>query len=563
VPNVPSVSRRTLGLDSFSNRAWRRAYAELSAADQNGELGASDLELLASTAFLIGLDEEGTAALTRAHHAYASVGDTEDAARAAFWLGFRHMGRAEAARANGWFARAARLLEDAGCDECVVHGYLLVSAGIRHAREGNIDQARVDFDSAADIGWRLRAGELVVFARLGVGRTLIANGRVREGGELLDEVMVGVTGGDVAPENVGVVYCVALETCDEAFDLARAREWTEAFGQWCDSEPDVVLHRGECLVRHAEIMQMRGDWSDAMAEVARACAGLDDARTTPAIGAAFYRRGELHRLRGEFDEAEVAYSKASLHGREPQPGLALLRLAQGQRSSAVGAIRRALDETHRPDRRCQLLRARVDIALAVGDVTGARDAAAELANVAQGVDASLLRAFAAHATGTVLVADGQARAALVALREASDMWRSLDAPYEVARVRALLATAHHLLGDDDTAKLELSAARQVFARLGAAPDLAHVEEELTEIERANSVGRESPLTDREVEVLGLVATGKTNRAVGEALGISEKTVARHVSNIFGKLGLSNRAEAAAYGLQRARLTNGEGAKPRR
>ena len=539
-----SPSHRAAGRDSFAGHDWRRAHAELSAADEAGELDASELELLASAAYLIGLDDAGNSALNRAHKAHASVGDFEGAARSACRLGFRLMWR-EPAHANGWLARAARILEEAGGDESVVHGFLRLSAGIRHTREGDVDQARVDFANAIAIGRRFGSDELVTFARLGEGRAFIRGGDIQEGNRLLDEVMVAVAGGDLSAEYVGVVYCVALEACDETFDVGRAREWTDAFGRWCDSEPDIVSTRGDCIVRHAEIKQLRGEWTEAMTEVARACDADACERESPAAGAAFYHLAELHRLRGEVAEAELAYANASRYGRDPQPGLALLRMSQGQASAGVRAIRRVLDESQRPARRAQLLRACVEISLAVGDVARARGAAEELSSLAEAIGAPLLRAAAAHANGVVQLADGEARAALSSLRDAAHIWRRLDAPHEVARSRLQSGRAHRVLGDTDTARLELRAARQVFEQLGALPDLASADATLAAMNGVTEPIRHA-LTDREVEVLGLVATGRTNRSVADALGISEKTVARHVANIFGKLGVSTRAAATAY-----------------
>lgn len=546
-----AASHRTAGLALFAERAWGRAYAALTEADRAGELTAKDQETLSSAAFLLGRDEEAIASLTRAHQTYATVGDFEASALAACRIGFRLMYR-EPARASGWLARSARTLEEAGRDDCVAHGFLSLIAGIRHAEEGKLDQAFVDFRKAIECGRRFDADELVAFGRLGEARTFIGRGQISRGNELLDEVMVAVTDGAIPPENVGVVYCVALDACDETFDLARAREWTDAFARWCEAEPEIVPNRGECRVRHAEMMQLHGDWDGAVATMSRTCAALEGERTTPVAGAAFYRLAELRRLRGELGEAEAAYASASAYGREPQPGLALLRVAQGQTSVAVASIRRTLDETHRPGRRAQVLRAAVDVALAAGDIVRARKAAEELATLANTIGAPMLDAAAAYARGSVALADGQARAALPALRDAARMWQKLDAPYEVGQARALAARAHHALGDDDTARLELAAAREAFESLGALVDLARANELASELD-AGGADRSSPLTDREIEVLRLVATGRTNRAVADALGISEKTVARHVSNIFGKLGLSSRAAATAYAHRNALL----------
>jgi DNA-binding NarL/FixJ family response regulator len=298
------------------------------------------------------------------------------------------------------------------------------------------------------------------------------------------------------------------------------------------------------MVRRAELLQLHGEWGDAVEEASRACERLSRPPGHPATGAAFYQRAELHRLRGEFSEAEECYREASRWGRDPQPGLALLRLAQGRTDSAAATIRRVLDEPKAPRVRAPALAAGVEIFLAAGDISAAREAAAELMDIARSIDAPLLHALATHASGAVLLEEGQTRVALAALREATAAWRELDAPYQAARARWLLGMAHQRLGDEDTAALELDAARQALAELGAA---AEPEQRKTAVSAESRT--DSPLTAREIEVLRLVATGRTNRAIADGLGISEKTVARHLSNIFTKLGLTSRAAATAYAYQ--------------
>ncbi len=382
----------------------------------------------------------------------------------------------------------------------------------------------------------------MTIALMGRGRTSIFLGRTAEGVALLDEAMVAVTAGEVSPIIAGDIYCSVIEACQEIFDLRRAQEWTAALGEWCEAQPDLVLYRGQCLVHRAEIMQLHGTWSDAMHEAERACERLAQPPGQPAIGAALYQVAELHRLRGEFVKAEDAYRRASQHGREPQPGLALLRLAQGQVDAARATIRRVVDEAQDRVTRSRLLAPYVEILLASGDVDAARAAADELSEIASNLDAPLLRAAAAHSQGAVLLAEEDAPAALAALRDAGAAWQELEAPCEAARVRVLVGLACRRLGDEDTAAMELDAARQAFGELGAAPDLAHVRE----LSREAVPGDAGGLTSREVEVLRLVATGKTNRAIADELFISEKTVARHISNIFTKLGLSSRSAATAY-----------------
>ncbi len=529
------------GREAFGRRAWEEAFTHLSAADQECVLEAEDLERLATAAYLLGRDAECRDLWARAHHRHLGRGDRERAARCAFWLAVGLFEKGEPAQGSGWIARSRRLLGDGGID-CVEQGYLLLPAALRSIDEGDNAAANDTFGRAAEIGERFGDSDLVALARHGQGRALIRLGRPAEGVALLDEAMVAVTAGEVSPIVAGDVYCGVISGCQEIFDWRRAQEWTTALDRWCDAQPDLVAYRGQCLVRRAEILQLRGAWPDALGEARRACERLSRPSGQPGIGAAFYQQGELHRLRGDFAAAEEAYRRVSESGRRPEPGLARLRLAQGQTATAATAIRRALDES--PDRRTRsrLLPAAVEIELAAGDARAARAAAEELSTIAGERGAPFLSAASDQSTGAVLLAAGDARAALAALDRAAATWRELEVPYEAARVRVLVGLACRELGDERAAAMELDAARSVFQRLGAAPDVAEVER----LTRAAPSGVAGGLTVREVQVLREVAAGRSNRAIAGELRISEKTVARHLSNIFVKLGLSNRAAATAY-----------------
>jgi DNA-binding NarL/FixJ family response regulator len=528
------------GRAAFDRQAWGRAYEHLSAAALDEPLEVEDLERLASVAYLVGRSAESSDVWARAHQECARIGEVARAARCAFWLAFALLNNGELARGGGWVDRAQRLLDDRKLD-CVEQGYLRHAAALRAVFSGDVGAAHAGFSQAAGMGERFRDPELATLARIGEGRCLIYLGEIDKGLALLDEAMVAVGAREVSAIATGDAYCTVIEGCQELFDVRRAHEWTTALTQWCD-QPDLVLYRGQCLIHRAEMLQLRGAWSDALREAERACGRLADPPGQPAIGAASYLRGELHRLRGEFADAEDAYRAANELGRDPQPGLALLRLAQDRVPAANAAIRRVLQEAADPITRVRILAPYVEIVLAAGDVEAARAAADELAVIADELNQPFLRALKAHVAGAVLLSEDDAPNALVALRRAWTGWRELEAPYEAARVRLLMASACRAVGDDDSAEMELDAARRVFAELGAAPDMTRA----ASLSRVMAGTLPGGLTAREAEVLSLVAKGRTNRDIAGQLVISEKTVASHVSHIFTKLGLSSRAAATAY-----------------
>ncbi len=528
--------------ESFHTQSWGAAYEHFSAADRETPLAPEDLQWLAVAAHLTGRDTDSAHALTRAHQAFLAQGDPQSAARCAFWLGFELMNNGELAQAGGWLARAARLLEEHR-QECVEQGYLLLPAAIRSVHEGDFAAAYQAFVQASTIGQRFGDTDLITAARMGQGRALIRQGEVNRGLTLLDEAMVAVTAGEVSPVMAGGVYCSVLEACGEILDLRRAKEWTTALERWQAAQPDLVPFRGHCLLRRAEILQLHGNWQQAWEQARQACEQLSQAKSKGVLGAAFYRIAELHRLRGEFDAAEEAYRKASQWERTPQPGLAQLRLAQGQLDSANTAIRNVAQSVHESGQRARVLDAYVEIVLAANDIAAARTAAGELEQIAKRLQAPMIHAMRWRAEGRVFLAEEDGRAALAALRQSLSAWLDLEAPYEAARTRVLVALASRALEDHETADQELSAAREEFERVGASPSVKWTVELKRKPALENS---RSLLSPREIEVLKLVASGITNRGIAGELHISEKTVARHISNIFNKLDLSSRAAATAY-----------------
>jgi DNA-binding CsgD family transcriptional regulator len=519
------------------------AYQAFLAADQENSLNASDLDRFAMATCLLGRDDEYLETLERAYNAHRSTGQRLRAVRCAFWLGFRLLMRGETGRATGWLARAQRLLERE-TRECAERGYLLLAAVEQHMDSLDYELAYAGATEAAAIGERCGDLDLIACARHQQGRVRLQQGRIESGLALLDETMVTVTAGELSPLVTGLMYCSVIAACQQVYALDRTREWTTALTRWCAGQPEMVAFTGICQVHRAEIMQLRGAWPEAEAEAQSACArsrGIDRRATA----AALYQQAEVHRLKGAFAAAEKNYRDASQLGLEPQPGLALLRLAQGRADAAATAIRRAATTTTDRLKRMNLLPAYIDIMLSVGDAEDARGACEELEATARNFDTSVPGAIAAEARGAVDLAKGNAQAALGALRRAFEVWQRVEAPYAAARVRLLIGLACRALGDEDGAGLEIDAARSVFEHLGAQPDIARIDALTQNVSSAAS----HPLTAREVEVLRLVAAGKTNAAVAAELFLSERTIERHLSNIFVKLDLQTRTAATAWAFQ--------------
>jgi DNA-binding CsgD family transcriptional regulator/tetratricopeptide (TPR) repeat protein len=504
-----------------------------------------DLERRAIDACLSGNETASDSLWERAHIESVRVNDPERAARIAFWLVLDLFNRGEWARGNGWLTRAFRVLHPE--KDSAAFGLLCVLAARQYLKNGDVDAAEGEADRAVALAHRFGGAELSMFSRLATAQVRARRGLFAEAAALFDEIMIAITVDQVSPVAVGVAYCAVIDGLYEQFDLGRAREWTAAFTHWCTEHPTTLLFRGRCLVHRVETMRMTGDWSDALSEAERACewSVAHSNRFMYPAGAAYYELGELHRLRGRWAEAETAYRRANECGQSPEPGLTLLEFARGHTQTATASIRRLVSERQPVAARASVLHAAVVILIAASDVATARVAADELARITSAYDAPASRALTTSAVGAVCLAEGDATSALAQLRESWTLWQELRAPYEAANVRILLAQACRQLGDDAAAELELDGARHAFERLSAGPDVARVDA----MRQRGQRSRETTLTPRELEVIGLIAEGKTNRTIGEALSISERTVDRHVSNILLKLELPSRSAATAYAYQ--------------
>ena len=520
------MKQREQAAQAAGRRDWQAAYDLLAGL---GDRSAEDTQRLAEAAWWLGRMDESIRLYAEAYRQQLAAGDDQGAARAALLMAISSRLVGEPAQSEGWLGRCTRLL--ASMPEGAEHGYSLYLRIAALLGSGDLDAALESARRMQDLGRRFSDPTLACLGMYYEGRTRIKQARVREGLAMLDEAMLAVLSDELAPLWTGAIYCGLMDACHELHDLRRAFEWTEATRRWCEPLPLTSLYPGICRVHRAQVLQTRGEWRRAEEEAMGACqdmVGVD----VWAVADAYYEIAEIRRLRGDLAGAEAAYTQANECGRDPQPGFALLRLAQGRVDAAAAAIAAALaPEGGSRLGRAPLLVAQVEIALAAGDVTLAETSAQDVVGTAVDFDSAGLGAEGNRCRGAVLLAQGRPVEAMAALRMAFNVWQELDAPYDVARTRLLLADAYGALGDADAEARERSAATACFARLGVV---------------AAREGLPKGLTAREVEVVRLIAAGDSNRAIAEKLVLSQKTVARHVSNIFGKVGATSRSGVTAF-----------------
>ncbi|MBT2388655.1 LuxR family transcriptional regulator [Streptomyces sp. ISL-1] len=537
--------------DAVAREAWADAYAALRDIDPD-RLTSDDLAALADAAWWTRRVDESIEARKKAYSGYVAAGAARQAGFSAWMLFYEYQLAGRTAAAAGWLRRSRQHLS--GEPECVEQCYLAWVEAEEAQQRGAFDEAMNGAHRMAGIARRCGSPDLLAMSAQVQASVLLARGRVVGGLALLDDAMCSAMAGELSSFFTGWIYCLGLQQCMACADLERAVEWTEAAMAWCASMPEENNFRGLCRVHRVEVLELCGDWPRAETEAALTCRELlpYEARTA---AEAFYLTGGIQRRRGELAAAEASYDRAHELGRDPQPGLALLRLAQGKADSSAAALRLALaaeggGDDGGPGRlgRCRLLAAQVEVSLALGQLGQARTAADELESTARAwqqrreSETTVLHATAAAAGGAVAFADRDLERALSLLHRALSLWLELGVPYEAAQVRMTLAAADRAAGDDEGARLELRAAQAVFERLSAVPDARRAAALLSAVHHRLP----GELTVREMQVLRLVASGRTNRSIAAELVISEHTVARHLNNIFAKLDVSSRAAATAY-----------------
>ncbi len=472
-----------------------------------------------------------------AYARYDKLGRQLHAGQCAVWLYEHYCFKARPAIAGGWLRRARRALEND--PDSVEYGALRLREAETAHGSGDLEASAAAAREVVALGRRLRSPDLEAEALQTLGRVLIDAGDPAEGLATLDEAMLFAVEGRLRPYSTGKVYCSLISACEALGDLRRAAEWSEATSRWAQRHP-LAVFPGLCRVHLASSLRSRGEWDEAEEQAARACSELATLNVTNAA-AGYAEIGEIRRRIGDLDGAEDAFRRAEHLCGQPQSGLALLRLAQGNVDAALAIITRSLDEiTWDRLARARLLPARAHIAIAAGDVAGATAALDELESIASDFASAALTAATLSARGRIQLASND-RAACATLRQAAERWQELGVPYEVATARMLHGAACRQAGDLDGAATSFGAARALFEQLGATLDLRNLRD-ITGTTRELPAG----LSQRELEVLRLVANGMTNKQIAGELCLSEKTVARHLSNIFTKINVTSRSAATAF-----------------
>lgn len=550
--------KRTSALDHLSTEIdrlflrgeWLTAYEFLGKAEAQQEFDGNVLERFATAAYMVGREENFVGLMQRAYDSYSDSGAILKAAHAAFWIGLTLLFRGEFGQGTGWLKRSERHVDESGAD-CVERGYILLPRVESLVSAGDLAAAdRIALEAVA-VGARFGDKDLLAIARHLRGRIQLQAGRMSEGLALLDETMVAATTNRLSPVVTGLIYCSVIEICQNFQMYRRAKEWTDALAGWCHKQPELVAFTGRCLIHRSEVLIFDGKWKDALAEASAACRRLIDGPVQHHAAPAFYQEGEVHRLSGRFAEADECYRKSSQLGFDPQPGLALMRLMQGKTQSARSSIKRSLVAESDDFKRMRLLPAAIEIALGVNDEAAARDFCSEFARLAERFPSELAEATLAEADGDLQFAATNPESALPNYRRSAQQWRDIGSPYRLARVRLKTGRACAELGDMEGAIREAEAAIDCFVELGAEPDRRRAEWLLRRF-RPVGVGL---LTRRQTEVLSLVSEGLTNRAIADRLGLSERTIDRHVSDILTRINVPTRAAATAFALSRGLIAH--------
>jgi class 3 adenylate cyclase len=495
--------------DALQGHRWSEAFDLLSQADREGVLEPEDLEALAQAAWFNARADLAVEAKERAFKAHLDGGNTTRAAALAFDISREYMMQRKSSIASAWSSRGERLLK--GEPESFANGYLALSQSRAAQAAGDFDRAIELAASVVELGGRFGDTDLQAWGLLQQGQLLITLGRTDEGFPLMEEATIAAVNGELSPFTTGVAYCSMIAVCRDTTDYRRAGEWTDAAHRWCERQA-INGFPGICRVHRAEIVGLQGALERAEQELRQATQELAAYNATPPLADGLYALGEVRMRMGDLEGAEDALRQAHSLGRAPQPALALIRLSEGKVRAAATAINSAVaGETWDLWARARLLPAQAEIAIAAGDPTTARAAAEELSGISETYGSPALHATKHDAWGRVLLAEGDADAAISELRTAMKHWQEVGAPYEVASDRVVLASALRGLEDADQADLELEAAKAEFERLGANLGVAMA----TDAIRAAAERGAAPLSTRKTFVFTDIV-GSTNLA--EAMG---------------------------------------------